>query len=374
MKVLFPIIIFSLFMAYIAERRSVCKINKYGKAEYIKKDKLFWFLMTLGMGIFCGLRLKGNDTGLYRRMYLGYELGVFDIDWEMLAEAPGFTFIGIVLRTMGASVQDYLIIVSVFTVYVYLWFIRKYTTDLWLSVFYFITMGVYTFTFAAIKQTLAVAFLLIATDRAINKKYINFVFWVLIAELFHPYAFVYLIIPFLFFEPWTPRTYAILGGTVVISAMLSRLLEGVLTMTESIGYQYTEGAFSGDGVNAYRVLVVWVPTILSFLVRFKYKGKLDRGEQLIINASMINSVIMFIGLFGTANYFARLANYFLIFQVLSLPLLFRYFNIKNRNILKVLSFLFYSMYFYYATDIVHGAFGNTYQFMNFLEYLGEHIH
>ena len=371
MKVLFPVIMFSLIMAYISERRSVYEIDEYASKKYIFKEKLFWFLMAVGMAVFCGLRLKGNDTGLYRNLYMELQPGVFNIDWRALSGAPGFTFFGVILRTLGVSVQDYLMIESLFVVIVYLWFVRKYTTELWLSAYYFITTGVYTFAFAAIKQTMAVAFLLIATDRAINKKYISFVLWVLIAELFHPYAFVYLIVPFLFFEPWTKRTYAILGGTVIVSMMLSTIVARILVMTESIGYQYTEGSFTGEGVNVFRVLVVWVPTFLSFLLRNQMKGNIGLADQVIINASMINSVIMFIGLFGTANYFARLANYFLIFQVLSLPLLFQFMGIRNRQVLKGISVVMYFAYFYYATDLAHGAFGETYKFMGFMEYLGQ---
>ncbi len=374
MKVLFPIIAFSLIMAYISERRSVYGIDKYGSIQYVFKDKFFWFLMAIGMAIFCGLRLKGNDTGLYRGMYMEIEPGAFNIDWGAISGAPGLTFVQVVLRTIGASVQDYLMIESIVVVVVYLWFIRKYTSNIWLSIFYFITTGVYTFAFAAIKQTLAIAFLLIATDRAINKKYIGFILWILIAELFHPYAFIYLIIPFLFFEPWSTRTYAILGGTVVVSMTLSGIVDSILVMTEAMGYQYAEESFTGDGVNIFRVLVVWVPTILSFLIRNNIKGNIGRSEQLIINASMINSVIMFIGLFGTANYFARLANYFLIFQVLSLPLLFKYISISNRKILTGISVFLYAVYFYYATDIVYGDFGNIYQFMGFTDYLGQLFH
>lgn len=372
MKVLFPVIMFCLFMAYMSEQRSVYEIDKYVRKQYVYKEKIFWFLMALGMAIFCGLRLKGNDTGLYRNLYMELQPGVFNIDWKSLSGAPGLTFICVILRTLGISVQDYLMIESLFVIIVYLWFVRKYTTELWLSAYYFITMGVYTFAFAAIKQTLSVAFLLIATDRAINKKYISFLFWLLIAELFHPYAFVYSIIPFLFFEPWTKRTYTILSGTVIVSMMLSTFVEKILVMTESIGYHYTEGSFTGEGVNVFRVLVVWVPTFLSFLVRNKMKGNLGRVDQVMINASMINSVIMFIGLFGTANYFARLANYFLIFQVVSLPLLFQYVNIKNRYILKGISVVMFLAYFYYAIDLAHGPFGETYKFMGLMEYL-EHF-
>ena len=52
MKVLFPVIMFSLIMAYISERRSVYEIDEYASKKYIFKEKLFWFLMAVGMAVF----------------------------------------------------------------------------------------------------------------------------------------------------------------------------------------------------------------------------------------------------------------------------------------------------------------------------------
>ena len=372
MKVLIPITVFCLIMTYWSDRNSTYQLNVYGAKEYIHKDRVIFFLMALGMAIFVGLRTRGNDTGTYQQMYegLGNSLSaIAEIDWANVAATPGLTFCSTLLKSIGASFQDYLMIFAVFTVLTYLWFIRKYTSDLWLSVYFFLTMGVYTFTMSAIKQTAAVAFLVIATDRAINKKWWKFILWVAIAELFHPYAFVYLVIPLLFFRPWSKRTYFLLIGTILVAFSLSNLMSGILAMTDSLGYNYDTDAFIGDGVNIFRVMVVWAPIMLSFLARNSLSKNADRVAQVTINASMINAMIMFIGLFGTANYFARLANYFLIFQTLALPYLFRYFTFESKKLLKTVCIIAYGGYFYYASAIAQGGFDKGYAFMSFLDFI-----
>ena len=73
-------------------------------------------------------------------------------------------------------------------------------------------------------------------------------------------------------------------------------------------------SFAGAGVNLFRFLVVSAPIALSFLVRDEIEKQSTRNDMLIFNLSMLNAEIMFVALFGTANYFARLANYFLIFR------------------------------------------------------------
>lgn len=372
MNVLIPITIFCFVMAILSERNCVTEIDELGNKYYVKKEKVFFFLMTLGMAVFVGLRTWGNDTVTYKGIYEQLDTGFYaiaGIDWSNISRAPGLTFICILLKTMGATSQDYLMFFALFTIFTYLWFIRKYTSDIWLSVYFFVTMGVYTFTMAAIKQTTAVAILVIATDRAINKKWVQFLLFVIIAELFHPYAFVYLVVPFLFFKPWSSKTYFLLVGTVAVAFSLSSLLSGVLVMTDSFGFNYIEETFTGAGVNIFRVLVVWSPIVLSILVREDLKKITDRATQLVINASMINAMIMFIALFGTANYFARLANYFLIFQTLALPYLFRYFDAHSKIILKSACIVLYFAYYYYEVGVAHGGFDVNYEFMTFSEYI-----
>ena len=87
-------------------------------------------------------------------------------------------------------------------------------------------------------------------------------------------------------------------------------------MTDAMGYDYDVNEFAGEGVNIFRVIVVWVPLVLSNICKEQLRCSENREQNMIVNLSMMNSVIMFIGLFGTANYFARLANYFLISSAL----------------------------------------------------------
>lgn len=364
MKTLIPILIITAVLAFLSSQQSQYRLNEYGEAEYSYKDHVFFFLMAFSMAFFVGLRTRGNDTYVYRAMYEMMPAGLNPIELMTatpIASSPGLNFLCSVLKNLGATTQDYFMVCALFTNLTYLWFLRKYTTDIGLSVFYFVTMGVYTFTMAAIKQTLAVAFLLIATDRAIETKWVKYVFWLAVAELFHPYAFIYLVVPFLTFAPWTGKNYLLLAGTVVVALSLSTFMGAIGELTDSMGYSYSAGEFSGAGVNIFRVIVVWVPLVLSFFCKEQLQVSEDREQNIIINLSMMNSAIMFIGLFGTANYFARLANYFLIFQCLALPRILQ--KMEGGGLLKAASVLGFSGYFYYEMGLAHGSFDSAYSFI-----------
>lgn len=371
MKTLIPILVISLLLASLSQRQSVRSVNSLERPEYIYKDRFFYFLMAFAMAFFVGLRTRGNDTFTYRQMYENMQPGTDPFQLLIstkLASSPGLNWLTAVLKNAGASTQDYFMVCALFTVLTYLWFLRKYTTDIWLSVFYFITMGVYTFTMAAIKQTMAVAFLVIATDRAIEKKWLQYAFWMVIAELFHPYAFIYLVVPFLSFRPWSRNTSFLLAGTLVMALSLSRFMGSIGDLTYALGFDYDDNEFTGAGVNVFRVIVVWVPLVLSYICRGQLHYSENRVQNIIINLSMMNSVIMFIGLFGTANYFARLANYFLIFQCLALPMILQQFTVSSERQLRFLSVAGFLAYFYYDEVLANGAFDMNYRFISVADF------
>ncbi len=174
---------------------------------------------------------------------------------------------------------------------------------------------------------------------------------VLIAAGIHPYALMYLLVPLMTFRPWSRRTYLLLGLALLGGFLLRPLIGTLVDITTMMGEECTVESFTQSGVNVFRVLVCNVPLVLSFLYRKKLFRDSTQAEDLIVNLTMLNGAIMFVGLFGTANYFGRLANYFLIFQSLSLPWMLKKIGGRDGQILKVLLILGYVAYFWYANVI-----------------------
>jgi hypothetical protein len=83
---------------------------------------------------------------------------------------------------------------------------------------------------------------------------------------------------------------------------------------------------------------------------------------------MINGLIMFVGMFGTANYFARLANYFLPGQIITIPWLLKRFPRKERNWLTTACIVGYMGFFYYEYGLLR-SFDATYSQMSIWQYL-----
>lgn len=367
---LIPIFVFSMIMSYLSDQVSCFKLNRNGEKEYIYKDKLIYILMFLVMAVFCGLRLTYNDTETYRSAYNAMQTNLNELTQYSLGDNPLFYLFNYSMKILGLSVQSFLMVYALITIGIYIWFVRKYSKNFVLSMFLFFALGAYTFTFAAIKQTVAVSFCLVATDRAIEKKWIQFIIWIIIASLFHPYALVYLLVPVLFFSPWSKKTYYLIGGTLVICIFMQQLMGTVLSITTMIGEEYTsESLFNGAGVNIFRLAVIWTPVLLTFLKKNTFKESKNRSENIIINLMMVNALIMLMARFGTAIFWARLANYFIIFQPLGIPFVFRVVTPNSRRIFLLIIVICYFAFFYYSDGIMYGGFDNNYSAMSLTEYI-----
>lgn len=354
MTKLISVFVISMILAVLAHGKST---YSYALERYKTKDAFFYTVMAVVMILFAGLRTWYNDTVTYIQ---GYEM--MDIsgtvtdavtDWSV-GSNPGFELLNSFMRHNNVSAQSFLMIYAAVTNGIYLWFLRKYTNNIWQTVFLFVVLGVYSFTLAAIKQCIAVAIGLLAIDQALKKHYVRFVFWVLVAITFHPYAVMFFVVPFLVFRPWSAKTYLSLAIFGLAGILLESLLGTIVDVTSMFGEGYDIEEFAGEGVNPFRLAVSAVPLILSWIARHRIAQMDEQQEReyyLFTNLSILNAEIMFVALFGTANYFARLANYFLIFQALSIPWMFQFFEKKSRQLLVCLAVLCYCLFFIYENGI-----------------------
>lgn len=351
MTELVPITLFAILFAFISHKYSDFDPID---SKYRRKERLFYTIMAIGLILFGGLRTLYNDTYTYTVMYKKHiEAGQWfkGINWLALGDNPGFVFVQHVMASMQITSHGFLLTFFAVTVGINLWFFKKYSCNLWLTILLYITYAGFVFSLAAIKQCIAMAFCLVATDRFINKKNIRGVIWVLIGSLFHPYAIMYIVVPFLFFRPWSEYTFVMLFVFALAGVSIQSMLGSILSVTDMMGEEYDAASFAGEGVNPFRLLVTAVPVFLSVLTTKQITADEDREQYVMVNLAMLNAEIMFVALFGTANYFARLANYFLPFQALAIPWLLKHYERKERTNITLLAVVGYVLFYVYSFSI-----------------------
>lgn len=335
------------------------------------QERLFTALLMLVLSLFCGLRIWGNDTQTYREIfeYLTPTLGnITAKDIPEFSSGIGLFYISSFLKTIGFSSQDYLMVFAFATVIPYVWFVHRYSYSMVLGVFLMFTTGFYTFSLAAIKQCMATGLCLVAVSAALDRKPIRYFVFVGAAMLFHPYAVVYLLVPLMMFKPWTGKTWFYFLVFILSGFYLETLLGTVLDITDMMGANYSVKEFLGEGVNVFRVMVSFVPMLLAFLCGKTLFRNFTQTDNLMFNLAMVNGLIMFVGLFGTANYFARLANYFLPGQIITLPCIFKSVHPRDRKWLVPACIVGYIGFFIYENAIIR-PFDHNYSFMTLWTYL-----
>lgn len=306
---------------------------------------------------FAGFRGSYNDTWNYRDIYTylaeGFPEAWSSIDWDLGAN-PAFSVIQAWFRTYDTDVHLFLMFFAFWTILFYMYFLKKYTSNYALTIYFFFTMGCYLFNLAAMKQCMATAFCLLAIPFALDKKWWQFLLLVGVGMLFHPYAAMYLIVPLMMFKPWTKHTYLVLVLMIIGGYLFQPLLGTVIDITSAIGEEYTESTFTGSGVGIFRVLVCWAPVVLSFIYRKVLFEDSSKAENLFMNLAMVFAGIIFVGQFGTALYFGRLSYYFLPMPVLALSwMLCRIMehNPKEGKVLTAFAVVCYFVFFYYSNTV-----------------------
>ena len=271
-------------LAYLYEHSYVSTLQGPKKSRFI-----YFVLMTI-LICFGGFRGQYNDTWTYRDVYT-YVVNPFPEAWDTipteLGENPAFFLVMSFLKTYNVEVHLFLFFFFFWTTLFFMKFIKKYASNFTLTIYFFITMGSYLFNMAAIKQCMATAICLVAIPFAIDKKWIRYFLLVCIASLFHPYAFLYLIVPLMDFQPWKKWSYVLLAIILLGGYLFQPMLGTIIDITTAIGENYTTEALSGEGINILRLIAVWSPVVLSFLYRDTLFRDCTREERIFANLTMV---------------------------------------------------------------------------------------
>lgn len=353
-------------MAWLIDNRD----RQLWYAGFRRRERLITCLLTLYLCFFVGLRTWGNDTVTYLQIY--EQMPLWQDFWKTdrydFAGGMGFYMLTSLLKTWGLSPQDYLMFYAFATIIPYVMFVRRYSDTMMFGMFLMVATGFYTFPMAAIKQCMATGLCLLSLNAALDRKWLRYLMLVGLATLFHPYAVVYLLVPFLMFRPWTPWTFLYVAVFMAAGFYLETLLGTVLDITDMMGANYDETTFTGEGVNVFRVAVSFVPLVLALLYGKPLFRNSSRKDSLMFNMAMVNALIMFVGMFGTANYFARLANYFLPGQIITIPWILHRVHSRNRVWLKTGCIVGFMGYLVYEYGIIR-PFDSSYSQMPLWDYL-----
>ena len=147
-KLWVPLVV-SLIFAFLIQYRD--KHIHMTTSNCDSHDKLFTLLLILYLGVFCGLRIRYNDTTTYIHIYEQTPSlkGLLSLNTLSFAQGAGFSILNAVMKSLKFSSQDFLMFYAIITAFCYVRFVRKHAPNFPLAVFLMFSTGFYTFSFAA---------------------------------------------------------------------------------------------------------------------------------------------------------------------------------------------------------------------------------
>lgn len=215
--------------------------------------------------------------------------------------------------SLGLSFEICLFIIAAFVAITMGILIYRYSPSPYWSYVIYIAMGFYIFTFNGLKQTIAMAFLVLAMMQIIKRKPIRFVILVLIAVLFHYTALVF-IIAYPFANKKIDRLYFVLVAAMFAIAFVFR---NQIVQTVTQFYYSDEVSFEAANGVGGRFIVMILILVLALLLR--PLKKYDTLYCQIFNVMVLACVLQIFSVYD--NVFTRLADNYYQFVVLFIPMM-----------------------------------------------------
>ena len=377
-------VLFSVtLLAYMSEgaqrKKAELQLNKAfaGAKKSIDDSRRmdFWcILMTLIMGFFAGLRTDYNDTYLYKILFKGSDTvrEYISSDDFSLSGNPLFYIFRSWMRGVTDNYHVYFLVIGLFCYFCYVRFMRRHAENFTLSLYLFVAMGTCVFCMAAMKQAVGMAILTFALDKLIEKKYVGFYFFVLLAAGFHFYSLIFAILPFFMTKPWNIKTFLLLLGVLIVMFSFEGAITAFMEAADDAGKNIAEEeVFDGNGINILRVLFYSVVPIIALVFKNKIFEDTTTEENLFVNMSIICFFIVCMGTVSAANMFARMATYFEFGTILSFPIVInRAWNKKTASLVTWSVVGCYFVYFLYEFT-VSKDFSGDYAAISLLDFIKE---
>ena len=322
------------------------------------RQKVLWFVLEwLILVLLAGLRYKvGGDTIVYQNNYesLYSPWDVFDsqkaADWGILWQL----FVAL-CRFISKDFTFLQIFHAIVVNTIFLWFFRKKTSRYFLAILIYFVFYYFRFNTETMRSAFAVCCFLLSYDSLIQKKFLKYYFWVIIAIGFHTESVVLLFFPFIhILEKFKPNPISI---TFLIMLAACSLLFNFLPIIQNFASSFgdiSEKASSyaarsqlGKGVSvlgyahAFLANFTWLYIVI---LLYKEKHKKNISDILIQKNLFIgfNIIHFFFGIL-TLNYnniFYRFQDFTSVITLVALCQVIEILTIRRYQFQRILLYSF----------------------------------
>jgi len=346
----------AVLLAYLSQQHTQeCAQNGI---VYRKREDPAYLLLIIWISCWAGFRSKFyNDTYAYILIFQnapGLRSLLSDPANLELMDNPLFYLFINLLKEITEEPRVLIVITSIFTQTCFIWFFKKYSVNFPFSIFLYFTLGTYSVSLGAMKQTLAMGFLCLAFPFAEQKKWLQYYILVFIAFTMHTYAIMLAILPLLRLRPWKAFTYFMVLGLIFVMLNFESTITAVMDSADEAGKEIADyEVFDEHSMNLLRVAVYMVVPLLSLIFQ-KWLFQEDSAcRNMLIHMSIISMAFMIMGTNGGANMFGRMAHYFETSSICILPwILDTVFETKSSRTIAGLATACFLFFFAYSNGLI----------------------
>ena len=278
---------------------------------------IHWFVCAFRYQFLTGDLIKYNTEFRHLRG-VGYFTGEVLHGWRNTGFYWLMKFLG---DSTDGDYQMFLIVLATITVTIAGIFIYRYSPKPWFSFLVWNSLGIYvTYDYLAIKQGLAMALLMLAMMCVFEKKPVAFLVWTLLAGFVHMPALCFLPAYFLANRKLNATMLFIYTAAAVVIFFCRNQIVAVMGEL-----YYEDGSFTlRKETLGGRTIVI----ILMLAAGLLLKGFREKRFSQLFNITVAAAIFQMFS--GFDNIFTRLADYYLQFTVLYIPMIF--YDVKNSGI------------------------------------------
>jgi len=329
------------------------------------KKRISFIVFALVLAVMAFLRYGvGADYFNYETLYSSLDVSLlFGFEYGASGQEPLFRLIGLLLKKIGFSYQQYLMVIATINLYYVYKLCKKYSINPTFSLLLYFCFYYFTWTFNAIRQgitlTVGIYYLLEFIE---NKKIIKFIFVVFVLSLIHTSAII--LLPLYFMSKLN------LGKRKLLYLSFISLFMATLPILNLLAYftwlpfinrimPYITSDVSLINIFDLKNFVRFVFLFIALLYYDVYSKQNDMSKQ-IINIHIISLIVYFV-LKSSETTAARLAIYGMFLNIIILPNIYYLYKQKiNKLIYLALLFVLCNMYLYKELDTM----GNHVEIIN----------
>lgn len=306
---------------------------------------IFW-----GSIFFVFYFLKDNKVGTDYVVYLNHFQNILPYDWRFLdfGEIPypnfekGYLCFTHIISLISQTDIFFTFVMALVMSVLPMISIRRFSNPVWIGIFLFFALGIYTDSFNILRQTIAMYICWLSISFIVKRALVRFLLVTLLAFSFHKTALVFIPVYFLFSIKFSWKFYVV--AFVAIGMLYLMLLPLMSTLTALLSLNdYTEADVSGG-----YVFLLFMACCFVFCA---YVLRKDTDPYVHVFMHMLFLAFILQMLATQFNILTRIIGYLKISLIVLLPTAIYSPIFKKNRLLILFLFVLLFIFYFYKTSI-----------------------